>query len=251
MKTPYLIKTFAVCALITGSTHAESDERGGQSEPTPAELPANGKAAEWVAKGDALMQDARNKVSHDFTKAESCYLEAIKLNPESTDAMLGMAWVKNSQHLFEQGRGWAEKALAFAPKLVDAHCLLGDYALELGSYDEAFDHYQIAIDEKPDLSTYSRAAHLLWETGDSATAQVLMEKAISAGGPFPENLAWCRVELGLMQFRIGSILSAEMQAKQALVLSPDNPRALAMTGMLLASKGEFRKALEYMKCPSP
>ncbi len=200
-------------------------------------------AKNWVALGDVLMQNARENVSHDFSKPAEAYTKALSMDANSTDAMLGMAWVKNSEHLFEQGRGWAEKALAWDKNLVDAHALLGDYKLELGDYDEAFDHYQQALDLRLDLSTYSRAAHLLWETGDSARAQILMRKAVSLGGPYPENEAWCRLEVAIMDFKTGAILPAEIEVKKALVITPDNPRALSMQGMLLAAQEDFQGAI--------
>lgn len=199
----------------------------------------------WITLGNARMQDARDKVAHDFTAAGEAYIKALEIEHESTEAMLGMAWVKNSEHLFEQGRGWAEKALAIDPDLVDAHALLGDYAVELGNYDEAYDHYQAAIDLRADLSTYSRASHLLWITGDTVQALLLMDKAIDAGGPFPENTAWCHVELAMMQFQSGASMAAEMEAAKALKIAPENPRALAMMGRLLAAKGEIDKAIPY------
>ena len=127
------------------------------SEQKPVSPP---QAQEWIALGNEKMQEARNSASHDFKAAEDAFLKALEIRKDSTEAMLGMAWVKNSEHLFEEGRGWAEKALALDPRLADAYALLGDHAVELGEYDVAFDHYQAAIDIRADLSTYSRASHL-------------------------------------------------------------------------------------------
>ena len=196
-------------------------------------------AADWVNLGNALMQEARDRGGHKFNRAEDAFRKALELNPKSTDAMLGMAWVKNSEHLFVQGQGWAEKALSHDPALVDAHALLGDYAMETGEYDVAFEHFQTAIDLRADLSTYSRAGHLLWLTGDTVRSQELMVKAIAAGGPYAENVAWCRTELSRMLFNIGAMLPAEMQIDEALKLAPENARALAMKGKILAANGHM------------
>lgn len=207
------------------------------------ETEPDAEVEKWIGKGNASMQEARDKAGHDFKAAEEAFLKALALKSDSTEAMLGMAWVKNSEHLFEQGRGWAEKALAFDPRLADAHALLGDYAVERGEYDLAFDHYQAAIDIRADLSTYSRAAHLLWITGDTSKAQMLMEKAIRSGGPFPENTAWCRTRLAGMQFSLGAMLPAETLMKKALEEAPEYPHALAMMARIQAAKGSTDEAI--------
>ena len=240
-----LILPFVLSLSPIVSTAAEPELK---IEAIEAAANAPGATADsWVAQGNARMQEARDKVAHDFAPAEAAFKKALDLKQDSTGAMLGMAWVKNSEHLFEQGRGWAEKALAIDPDLVDAHALLGDYEVELGSYDEAYDHYQAAIDSRGDLSTYSRASQLLWITGDYRQATILMKKAIDAGGPYPENLAWCHVELGMMEFNSGGILPAEMEAKKALEAAPENPRALAMMGRMLAAKGQTDEAIAFYK----
>lgn len=234
-----LLSTAALCQVPTkGGAPAGVAELKAETE-----KPGAG-ARDWVALGDALMQQVRDSAGHDFSEAGAAYSKALVMDAKSTDAMLGLAWVKNSEHLFEQGKGWAEKALAYNPRLVDAHSLLGDYALERGSYDEAYDHYQSALDLRQDLSTLSRAAMLLWQTGDPSQAQLLMKKAIDAGGPYPENEAWCRVELARMHFNAGAMLPAEMEAGKALGKAPENPRALAMMGQVLAAKGDFDAAIE-------
>jgi tetratricopeptide (TPR) repeat protein len=180
-------------------------------------------------------------------RAETAYDKALALEPRQVEAMVGLAWVHNTEHEFAEGRRWAEKALALNPGLPNAHALIGDGAIELGDYDAAFKHYQAALDLRPDLSSYSRAAHLLWLTGDSRKAQWLMQKAIDAGGPHAENTAWCRAELALMSFQMGALLVAERQTDQALQQAPKNPHVLAMMGRIKMAKKEYAEALDFYR----
>lgn len=201
-------------------------------------------AAAWIRLANARMQKTRDTLSHDFSAADEAFSKALEIAPDSTEAMVGMAWVRNSEHNFSEGKKWAEKVLAINPRHHDAHALLGDHAVELGKYDEAYDHYQAALDIRPDLSSYARAAHLLWLTGDASQAQILIKKAIAAGGPYPENVAWCRAELALMQFHSGALAAAESEARAALDAAPENPRCLAIMARVLAAKGETVRAIE-------
>ncbi len=231
-----------VCAAIVSATLTSSAH-------PPVEVMkskgAGADAAAWARLGNNEMQQARETQSHNFAAAEEAFQKALAIDPALIEALIGMAWVKNSEHDFEAGKEWAEKALALDPRAQDAHSLLGDHAVELGDYDEAYDHYQTALDIRPDLASYARAGHLLWVTGDSSQAQFLMEKAIAAGGPYPENRAWCRVELAMMQLNSGALLAAEMGVRKALAEAPENPRVLAGMGRVSAAKGDHAEAISY------
>jgi tetratricopeptide (TPR) repeat protein len=109
------------------------------------------------------------------------------------------------------------------------------------------DHYQQALDLRPDLSSYSRAAHLLWMTGDVVKARWLMQKAIEAGGPHPENTAWCRAQLALMSFHSGSLISAERELELALREAPRNPHVLAAAGRLKAAGKNYEAAIDHYR----
>lgn len=207
-----------------------------------ANLKAAG-AGTWVRLGDALMQRARDRVSHDFTEAAAAYQKALELDPEDIGGLVGMAWVKNSEHDFPAGREWAEKALAANPHQVEAHALIADGAIELGNYDEAYEHCQAALQVRSDLSTLSRMGHLLWLTGRAAQGRAMMQQAIDAGGPYPENAAWCRAELARMNFHAGALLPAEQLVTKALEAAPENPRILAIAGGIFAAKQDFPKAI--------
>jgi len=70
----------------------------------------------------------------------------------------------------------------------------------------------------------------------------LMQKAIEAGGAYPENTAWCRAELALMQFHAGALLPAQVLAERALKDAPENPRILTIAGRLAMAAGDVLKA---------
>jgi tetratricopeptide (TPR) repeat protein len=131
--------------------------------------------------------------------------------------------------------------------LAQAHALLGDAAVELGKYDEAFDHYQRQLDLRPDLSSYSRSAHLLWLTGNVRRAQWLMRKAIAAGGPQAENTAWCRAQLALMMFHNGALIPAEREAQLALEAAPDNLHVLAAFARIKTAKKDYDAAMKLYR----
>ena len=251
MKLPSLFLFLALAAAPAHEHHdhpAPAPEKKAAADPELDHLKrlAHLKAAGpgiWVRLGDALMQRARDRVSHDFTEAAAAYGKALALDPEDIGGLVGMAWVKNSEHDFPAGKQWAEKALALDPRQADAHALIGDGAVELGNYDEAFEHYQAALDARADLSTLSRAGHLLWITGDVTQARGMMLQAIDAGGPYPENAAWCRAELALMNFHAGALPAAEQMVNLALGSAPENPRVLFIAGRIAAAKGDLPRAI--------
>lgn len=232
------------------SPHRVRDEPEAAIDRELAKLEERARAAEagpgaWIRLGNAFMQQSReNMDSRLYERAEAAYEKALALSPDDAEAMTGLAWVHNSKHEFDEGKRWAGKALALDPTLQHAHALLGDAAVELGDYDAAFEHYQEALDLRPDLSSYSRAAHLLWVTGDERRARWLMQKAIDAGGPHAENTAWCRAELARMLWHNGALLAAEQEAQKALKQSPTNPHVLATMGIIQTARNDYEAAMD-------
>lgn len=206
-------------------------------------------AEHWIAFGNAAMQFARDNHHGSLPlRAQSAYRRALQLDESSVDARVGLAWVFNTTHDFAQGQDWARKALGLDPREPRAHSLLGDAAVELGEYESAIDHFQSALDARPDLSTLSRAAHTLWLTGDGRRARWLMERAIKAGGPYPENTAWCRAQLALMLWHEGAVLPARQQADRAVLESPSNALVLATAGRIAAASGDSTNAIHLFQC---
>ncbi len=209
--------------------------------------PADDKA--WVNLGDALMQKPRETADyHYYGYAEQAYSQALAKNPGSADAMTGMAWVTSDRHQFDKSMDWANKAIALEPRNNTAYGLIGDAQVELGQYNDAYTAYQKMLDIRPDTSSYSRGAHLLYLTGNSRKATWLMAKAIKTGAPYAENTTWCSTQLALMLFNEGALLPADQILQDALKGTPNNYRALAAMGMVQAAKKNYPAAIaDYKK----
>ena len=205
--------------------------------------PGNGNA--WVDFGDILMQKGRETADAAYcTRAEAAYREALKIDPKKLDGLIGMAWVNGVRHEFEASIEWARKALAVDAQNQAAFGLIGDAAVEMGDYDGAFQQYQKMLDSRPDLSSYSRSAHLLQVTGDSRRATWLMSKAIDTGSPFGENTAWCRSQLALIYFQQGAYMPAEQILTEGLARVPNDYRLLAAMGKVKAAMKNYDAAID-------
>lgn len=201
------------------------------------------KAENWVVLGDVLAQVQREGgESRYFDDAERAYQEALRLKPNLLGAFSGMAWVTGGRHQFDKSSEWANRALVLDPECVEAYGIIGDASLELGDYQAAYDHYQKMMDLRPDLSSWSRGAHLLWLTGNPSRAMRLMEQAIRSGGPFAENTAWCRARLATMLFQDGALLPAQEAIQPSLDAGTKNRHVLLISAKIAAASGDFGKA---------
>lgn len=204
--------------------------------------------SDLIAKGDAVMQRSRDELRPQlYGEAKNLYQEAIKLEPDNINAMIGLAWVFNSEHNFQEGVRWAKRALKIDQNLPSAYALIGDADLEYGDYDEAFSKYQKALDLRPDLSSYSRAGLLAWMSGYEDNGEELMRLAISAGSPSAENTAWCEAQLGIMLFQQGKLDEAIDLVEHAVKSAPNNPLVLASMGKLFVAKGDLEQATHFFE----
>jgi tetratricopeptide (TPR) repeat protein len=199
----------------------------------------------WTNLGDALMQKARETMDTEYYgRAEAAFEKALALSPENEVAIAGLSWVAGSRHEFERSIEWANKALKVDRNSQAAYGLLGDAAVELGDYEGAFRHYQRMLDLRPDLSSYSRGAHLLFLTGNTLKATWLMQKAIAAGATHAENTAWCRAQLALMHWHTGALVAAEQVLEAGLVRTPSNYHLLAAMGRVKIARKDYAAAIE-------
>ena len=208
----------------------------------------DGVAARWVALGDVLAQLLRDTADEKYyDHAEAAYQYALRLEPKNVDAMTGMAWVTGGRHSFDKSCDWANRSLALDETNAAAYGILGDADVELGDYEAAYTHYQKMMDLKPDLSSWSRGAHLLWLTGDTKKAAWLLEKAIKAGAPFAENTAWCRAKWAMMLFSQGALLPAEQALEPSLKAGSKNAHVLLAAAKIAAARGDIAASEKHCR----
>jgi tetratricopeptide (TPR) repeat protein len=124
---------------------------------------------------------------------------------------------------------------------------LGDARLEMGQYDAAHDAFAKMLELKPGLMSYNRMGFYRFITGDPDAGIELMQRAVDAAAKYPENKAWCLVELGNMYFKTSRWDEAEQSYNQAIAVFPSSHAAYAALGAVAAARGDFPKAIEKYK----
>lgn len=204
--------------------------------------------ATWVKLGDALLLQARDAADPSFFgRAEKAYQSALDLNPKSVDALIGMAWLQNGRREFEHSIQWAEKALALNEKQVDAYGLLGDAAVEMGDYEKALERYQKMLDLRPDMSSYSRGARIMFLTGNVKKSAFLYGKALGASAGSSGAESWCMARLAQLQFAQGAYVPAAQLLARGLEKTPANPDLLATMGKVKGGLKDYDSAISYYK----
>ena len=119
--------------------------------------------------------------------------------------------------------------------------------MEQGVLTEAVSAYQKMIDLKPDLHSYSRAAHLRWLKGDVEGAMELMKMAAQASSPLdPESAAWTHSRVAFYLFQTGGRAEAARWLEAALKFQPDYPAALLLRGRIELADGKTPAAIEIL-----
>lgn len=104
------------------------------------------------------------------------------------------------------------------------------------------------LDIRPDISSYSRGAHLLYLTGNTRKGLWLMGKAVGAGAPFAENTAWCRAQYTQMLLGFGAVLPAEQILHAALKRTPNDYHLRVAMGKVKTARKDYAAAIEqYQK----
>ncbi|HEX8845341.1 MAG TPA: tetratricopeptide repeat protein, partial [Pyrinomonadaceae bacterium] len=176
----------------------------------------------------AYAQKARETGDFSFnTKVEAALARSVEVAPDNYDALKLRARLLLTYHRFREALEVARRAQALRPRDHDVYGALTDALVELGEYKEAAQAAQTMINLRPDTASYSRVSYLRELHGDTEGAIEAMTVAVKAASPQdPENLAWCRVQLGNLLMNAGRLAEAESEFDRALKTFPDYSMAL-------------------------
>lgn len=178
-----------------------------------------------------------------YKLAEAC-AACIELRKSGTpEALLLRAYVLQSLHRFSEAEPLARQLVSRRGLAFD-YGVLGDVLIDEGKTAEAVAAYQQMIDTRPDLQSYTRAAHIRWLKGDLRGAIDLMKLAAGASSPAdPESAAWAYTRLAVYQLQAGEPKKSLEASAAALSFQSDYAPALLAKGKTMLSVDRFSGAI--------
>jgi tetratricopeptide (TPR) repeat protein len=193
---------------------------------------------------------SKARISYDpgyYKLAEQCAVCMESRNPKSPEALLLHGHVLHSLHRFREAEVIARELVAKRGIPFD-YGLLGDVLADQGDIHQAVEAYQKMMDLRPDLQSYTRAAHMRWITGDLKGAVELMRIAARSGSPRdPDSAAWAYSHLALYEFQAGNTKKAHEDCDEALSFQSNYAPALLVRGRMLIAEGKQSEAIELLK----
>ena len=217
---------------------------------------------DWVAKdpasissrtllAGAYIQKTRETTDFDYLNRAAKILESVLAEKQDYEALRLRNIVELTLHHFSKAADHARAMTVRWPRDVQSLGTLGDALLEMGQYDAARDAFARMLDIKPGLMSYNRMGFYYFVTGASDRGITLMKSAVEAAAKYPENKAWCLVELGNMYFKTGRWNEASDAYQQAIAVFPASHAAYAAQGAVLAAQGKFAEAIaQYLRAQS-
>ena len=156
--------------------------------------------------------------------------------------MLGAVYL--AQHRFLEALDAGRRAQAMRTDDPWNYGVIGDAAIELGRYDEAFAALDRMASLKPNAAAYARIAYARELQGNLDGAMTAMRMAIEATSPQdPEGIAWAWSQLGALHLQKGEVDQASRAYGRALFAFPRHPYALAGQARIAAVGGDLDRAL--------
>lgn len=199
----------------------------------------------WVELGAAWIRKSRDVAQPWlYAQAGACAARALALDPANRAALDLQGLVLMNDHKFEGAAQLMRRVVQMNPESPAGWGTLSDALLELGRTAEAVDAAQRMMDLKPNLPSYSRAAHLQWLHGDVQAARETVRLAIDAGNGSMdrEPRAWVLVQAAMIFWNEGDSDGALAGFEQALRELPGFPPALVGKGRILIGRGEGNAA---------
>jgi tetratricopeptide (TPR) repeat protein len=193
--------------------------------------------------GLAYLQRARETGDPSYyEKADAILHSAAALDSRDLFTTIGLGDLALARHQFRLALVYGHRAREISPSTALIYGVIGDAALELGRYGQAFAAFDRMVSLKPSVSAYARVSYARELLGDVAGAKRAMQLAADAATGEPEAEAWTRVHLGLLYLSSGQPRRALLEARAALVYSPGYHLALDALAQAQAALGEIKAA---------
>jgi tetratricopeptide (TPR) repeat protein len=203
-----------------------------------------GRADETAALAAAYLQKVRETGDASFyTRADRLLAEALARDPRDQGTLVQAATLAAARHDFRGALRTARRAEAALPGTLAPLPVTIDALVELGRYGAAERTLQRLVDLKPNLTAYARISYFRELTGDLPGAIDAMRRAVTAGGPVLENVAYVQSLLGGLELARGRVGAAREAYEAALAAMPAYAPAAAGRARVAAVEGDLRGAI--------
>jgi len=233
-------------ALFEAVSRMKTDERIAMYQALAVAKPEDAHYQMQMAA--TYLQKMRETMDPDYLNRASKLVDAaLSSDRNNYEALRLKSAIELERHDFPEVERHSRRLTEIAPDDPWNWGTLGDALMELGKYSDAADAYQTMVRLRPDMSSYNRAAYYRFVAGDPKGAVEIMKRAIESGSRSPENIAWCLVDLGNMELKIGHASEAEQAFQAALKLFPGYHPANAGLGRVYAQQGKTAQAIEHFR----
>src|SRR5690606_28624129 len=178
-----------------------------------------------------------------YREALSCYLTAIRLDPDAPTAHYNLASFLATYGL-EMAVEEYREAIDLDPEYPDAHLNLGIALADLGRVKEAEMAFERAIELAPDDPLpRQELAILLMEEGRVRQAVPHLREVVKLD---PENFD-AHLDLGICYTQLGFFDEAEKSFSRCAEIAADDPSLLYHHAALHALRGQGEKAVELLR----
>jgi tetratricopeptide (TPR) repeat protein len=189
------------------------------------------------------------RTTGDFSlnsNAEAAIKKSLEIEPQNFDSRKLQASLHLTFHRFGEALKLGTELQKEAPQDSFIYGILTDANVELGNYEAAVSSVQKMVDLKPNMSSYTRVAHVRKLHGDAEGAIESFTTATKIADPADiEAQAWCFVNLGNEQYKIGKYADAEKSYDSALKIFPSYPAGMVGKAQSLANKGNYENAIAF------
>jgi len=204
----------------------------------PQDATPKGQASIYVMRGRAHLGLG------DAKAAQSDFEAAIKSDPKSTQAKVGLAQVLAQQRKFDEANAALDEALSLDPGNPDGLVLKGEIARLRGRLEEAVASFDAALEKQPHNlpGLMGRAASLIDLNRDKqARADVDTIMQIAPKHPLAIHL------LALLQAKHGDFAKADETLQSAGAKLDRYLPAVFLKGMIAYSLNNYEQAYYYLK----
>lgn len=184
----------------------------------------------------AYIQKTRETSDYGYLDRASKIVDKVLTERKDYEALRLRNLIELNRHNFAKVAEYAREMTRSAPLDPQNWGSLGDALMEMGEYEGARDAYGKMLSIRSNLFSLNRMANYRFVTGDADGAIAMMTEAVKAGARYPENMAWCFVELGNMYFKTGRSKDAEDAYRKAIEEFPVSHAAYAGLGSVQAAE---------------